>query len=323
MKTIKREGKSEAAVVTAFMKEFGLKKGEFTYEVIDEGSKGFFSLFGSKPVIIRFTMKGEEDGLKSFLDGLLEQIGVEYQNLEIQRRARNVNINITGVNERGYLIGKEGRMLESIQHLAYRYLMKGEKEEINVRLDVDGYRRKHEKMLTDYLAVVVDKVKKSGRGITLDPLYTSDRKFVYRLLEKETAVKSVSMGDGQKKKIQIIPADAEIPAGAESEEDRSRGRRSRGGRGRGERRETTGEETASPRAPRERREPRTPREPRVSREPREASEPRPEGESPAETPQGERAPRDGARRPRSRRRPRPRREPRPEGNDNHEQNSSD
>jgi spoIIIJ-associated protein len=332
MKTFKREGKSEASVVTAFMKEFGLKRSDFTYDIIDEGSKGFFSLFGSKPVIIRFNVQGGDDGdVKTFLDGLFEHIGVEYQKMDVQRRGRNISINITGASDRGYMIGKEGRMLESIQHLAYRYLMKNEKEEINVRLDIDGYRRKHEKMLTDYLQEVIDKVKKTGKGISLDPLYTSDRKFVYRLLEKETAVKSVTQGTGQKKKIMIVTADAVVEDTGEEGEgrprgersDRSRGPRTRSRRPRNDRppREASDTPTETNGEPR----PRSERPPRErSPRPERTSTDRPENERPdrpdrerTERPQGDR-PQGERRNFHPRHRPRPRREPRPEGEPNGE-----
>ena len=49
MRSIETTGKTVEEAVQAGLNQLGLERFEVTVDVVSEGSKGFFGLFGSKP----------------------------------------------------------------------------------------------------------------------------------------------------------------------------------------------------------------------------------------------------------------------------------
>ena len=55
MRSIESTGKTVEEAVQAGLARLNLELSDVTFEVIDEGSKGFFGLFGAKPAKVRIT----------------------------------------------------------------------------------------------------------------------------------------------------------------------------------------------------------------------------------------------------------------------------
>jgi len=205
MKTIRKEGKSEFNIVTGFMKEKNLKRDEFEYKVIDKGTNGFFSLFGGKPTIIDFYIGSKDDGIKEFLAELLKMMNVHYSSIDVKLDRKKYRVNIVKATEKGFLIGKEGRLLDSIQHIINRMLIKNGEAVTDVILDADGYRQKHESTLKRRVSAAVVKARQNGRTVTLEKMHTEDRKIVHRMIERENDFKTQTIGKGERKKVIIAP----------------------------------------------------------------------------------------------------------------------
>ncbi len=208
MRTILREGKSTSSVITAFMNEFNLKLNDFKFEVIEEGSKGFFNLFGSKPTKIQFTMSGISDKIKEFTEGILKGINIKYTRININHKDNIYLVEIIGAEEPGFIIGKEAKLLDSLQHLISQMISKYEKKQIKIRLDVDGYRKRREEALVEKVRSISDKVKRLGKSITIEPLNAANRRIVHKFIEKDKAVRTMTLGEGDFKRVVILPASA-------------------------------------------------------------------------------------------------------------------
>ncbi len=206
MKIIKREGKSEFEVVTGFMKEFNLKRNQFNYEIVDKGSNGFFNLFGAKPVVINFMLQqGDDEGIKSFIEELLNQMGVDFEKVTSEKKNDTVIIDLVGVKEKGFVIGKDGKLLNSIQHLANRMLLNKGIEDIQVVVDCEGYRKNHEKQILGKARNVAEKVKQRNKSFTFDPMRATDRKIIHRYIEKDKTLRTMTVGKGDKKRVVVMP----------------------------------------------------------------------------------------------------------------------
>jgi spoIIIJ-associated protein len=204
MKTIERKGKSEFAVVTDFAKEFNIPRTKLKYEVIDQGSKGFFSLFGAKPVKIRFFIEDDFQALKSFTRELLEKMNIEVESIQMQKENDSINVTIAAPEVKGFLIGKDGKMLDSIQHLLNRYMKKTDEQALNIVLDVDNYRQKKVEKLLFKVKNISEKVRNSGKSFTMDPLIAPDRKLIHQFIENEKDLRTLTVGKGAKKRIVIM-----------------------------------------------------------------------------------------------------------------------
>ena len=60
MRSIESTGKTVEEAVQAGLARLNLELSDVTFEVIDEGSKGFFGLFGAKPAKVRITERDQE-----------------------------------------------------------------------------------------------------------------------------------------------------------------------------------------------------------------------------------------------------------------------
>ncbi|PID27980.1 MAG: hypothetical protein CSB55_06455 [Candidatus Cloacimonadota bacterium] len=204
MKTIERKGKSEFAVVTDFAKEFDIPRTKLKYEVIDQGSKGFFNLFGAKPVRIKFFLEDNFQGLKSFVSELLGKMKIETELIQIKNEKDGIKVIITAPEFKGFLIGKDGKMLDSIQHLLNRYMKKHDEQSPTVNLDVDNYRQKKVEKLLSRVSYISDRVRSSGKSFTMDPLIAQDRKLIHQFIEQQQDLRTLTVGKGAKKRIVIM-----------------------------------------------------------------------------------------------------------------------
>lgn len=206
MKEIQREGKSVETIIDSFLKEFNLSKEDINYSVLEKGSQGLIGLFGKKDASVKFFIPEEEDILKGFLGGLLTRMGAAYSSIEINYKDNYYYIHVKGSDKPGFLIGKEGRMLNSIQHLLNRILENGDDERSRVILDIDDYRAVHEERLQKKIAQIAKSVKKRNKSVTLESMNAANRRIVYRFLENDSQIKTMSIGKGDMKRIVIYPS---------------------------------------------------------------------------------------------------------------------
>ncbi len=231
MKEIQREGRSEYEVVTNFRKEFKIDQTvKLEYEIVDKGSNGFFSLFGTRPIIIKFFMPEKDNGIGEFLEGLLKRMNVRYTQVKVQMNGAEYRVQVTGVQDKGFLIGREGRLLNSVQHLLYRVLLQKGLENPKVTIDVDNYRVKQQDGMMTRVEKMVQKVASGGKSITLDPMNPAERRLVHQYVEKQKGLKTVTIGEGNQKRVVILPEGEEVPDATPSTNRTRRGKR--GGRSR-------------------------------------------------------------------------------------------
>jgi len=106
----------------------------------------------------------------------------------------------------GRIIGREGNTLQSLQLLLKSMLSKKFKQPINVVLDASGYRDKREDSLRKQALDMADKAISDEQEVVLKPMNSWERRIVHMTLQDNPAVNTESKGQGQDRKIVIIPA---------------------------------------------------------------------------------------------------------------------
>lgn len=203
MKTIERKGKSTSSVISGFMKEFNLQLEDFKFEVVEEGKRGFLGLFSSHPTVIKFTISDVADSISEFMQGLLDHMKIEYEQVSVKESKDDYFLEIVGVKEAGFIIGKEARVLDSLQHLVNQMINKQEKKSLRLEVDVDGYRERKNQQLKEKLKVVTDRVKKTGRSYTFEPMNAVRRKIIHKYIEQERELQTMTIGRGDNKRVVI------------------------------------------------------------------------------------------------------------------------
>jgi spoIIIJ-associated protein len=208
MKIIEKQGKSTSKIISEFMAENNLQLDDFKFEVVEEGSTGFLNLFGGKPTKIKFLVPDVEEQIKEFAEGLLLRSGIANAEISVSLVDNVYKVDIGNVQNAGFLIGKDGKFLDSFEHILNQMINKVEKKKLRISVDVDGYRARRVEALLSKVNSVINKVLERGRSITLEPLNSENRRLVHQFVEKKSKLKTMTVGNGRFKRIVILPPNA-------------------------------------------------------------------------------------------------------------------
>ncbi|MGB7574236.1 MAG: KH domain-containing protein [Thermodesulfobacteriota bacterium] len=140
---------------------------------------------------------------KELTKGLLERMGVRTE-VDGFLKEGNLYLEIKGDQE-GILIGKHGRTLESLQMLVNRMVNKRLKNAMRVILDIDDYRKRRADSVTLMALRLGDEAKRTGHSQVAGLLNAYDRRIIHLTLKEDPFLKTESIGEGELKKVKIIP----------------------------------------------------------------------------------------------------------------------
>jgi len=109
------------------------------------------------------------------------------------------------LKSRGIRTGYSGRTREAIQLLINRMVNKQTKEPLKVVLDIDQYRSRRAASLAKMAGHFAERIKATGKAITVGPFNAYDRRTIHIALKEETLLRTESIGEGIIKKITILP----------------------------------------------------------------------------------------------------------------------
>ena len=115
-----------------------------------------------------------------------------------------IHLEIEG-KDAGRIIGKKGQTLSSLQFLANRVVNRPGKLRRRVLIDAEGYRERREDALTEMAQRLGQQAVDEGKIITFEPMNPQDRRIVHLALAKFAGVVTKSDGEGDDRRVQIIP----------------------------------------------------------------------------------------------------------------------
>jgi spoIIIJ-associated protein len=105
----------------------------------------------------------------------------------------------------GRIIGKKGNVLDAIQYLTARVVVRPGEARRHVIVDAEGYRARHEDQLAQMARRLAQRVATEGKVITFDPMSARERRIVHMALRDIKGVRTESMGQEPQRRVQIIP----------------------------------------------------------------------------------------------------------------------
>ena len=144
---------------------------------------------------------------KELITGLLEKMEVHIV-LEGFLRERDICLEVKG-DEKGILIGKHGRTLDAVQFLINRMVNKRLMDPVRVVLDVNDYRKRRADHLKKMALQLGERAKVRGHSLTIGPFSAHDRRIIHITLEEDASLRTESLGEGEMKRIKIIPSQKE------------------------------------------------------------------------------------------------------------------
>jgi spoIIIJ-associated protein len=116
----------------------------------------------------------------------------------------DIRLEIEGTDA-GRIIGKKGQTLTALQFLANRVVNRPGKHRRHVIVDAEGYRARREDTLTTMARRLGKQAVDEGKIITFEPMNPQDRRVVHLALAKFPGVVTKSDGEGEARRVQIIP----------------------------------------------------------------------------------------------------------------------
>jgi spoIIIJ-associated protein len=144
---------------------------------------------------------------KQLMMGLLERME-RSTTLEGFLKEDEIYLEVRGDKE-GILIGKHGQTLESLEFLINRMVNKRLKEPVRVFLDINDYRKRKAENLKRMAIRIGEKAKTKGRILTIGPFNAHDRRIIHLALKEDPLLQTESFGEGEMKRIKIIPTKKE------------------------------------------------------------------------------------------------------------------
>jgi len=103
------------------------------------------------------------------------------------------------------LVGRDGRVLESLQFLTTLMLSRGGGVPIAVQVDALSYWEKREHAVLAEARQAVETVKATGKPVRMEPMDSSMRRLIHRTLTENAEVTTASEGEGPWRKLVIRP----------------------------------------------------------------------------------------------------------------------
>ncbi len=208
MNKVVATGKSVEEAVKSALIQLGASEEDVSIKIIEQPSKKFFGLMGSKEAVVEVEIINKEssvnsvDVAKAFLEDVFKAMDINVT-IEIFNRDDHVLLNLVGKNL-GILIGRRGQTLDSLQYLVNIVANKhvsGSKTRFI--LDAEDYRYRRRLTLEDLAEKLAEKAVRTGRDVVLEPMTPLERKIIHSQLQNHPLVETYSLGEEPNRKVII------------------------------------------------------------------------------------------------------------------------
>jgi spoIIIJ-associated protein len=198
-------GRTVDEAVESALSSLGIRRENAIISVIEEPSQGLLGILGNKQAkVLVKSATAPEDYLEKYLSELLEKMEIKGA-VEVSSNEEKVEAMISG-DDVGILIGRRGRTLSDLQYLI-NIIMRRQFSGLNkiTVIDVEHYREKREKTLTQLAKNVARKVSADGYEQSLEPMNPQERRIIHIALQEHPEVTTHSDGQEPYRKVIITP----------------------------------------------------------------------------------------------------------------------
>jgi spoIIIJ-associated protein len=204
VKQVTATGQTVEEAVESALAQLQTTKDRTSVDIIDEGKKGIFGIFGSRPAVVKVTLHLDPiEEAKKFLRDVGEKMGAPID-IEVHRDGKQVRFVLTG-EKIALLIGKRGQTLNSLQYLTQLVINRHSEQYLTVILDAEDYRNRRNETLIQLAHRLAQKALKVGKEVSLEPMPSYERKVIHTALSEDKRVKTSSDGTEPHRYVVISP----------------------------------------------------------------------------------------------------------------------
>lgn len=202
MREIIAEGSSVEDAVQNALRRMGVQRNQVEVEVLEEGSRGFLGLIGGRTAKVRVQKRvTPEEVIRGFIEDVIKSmdLNVEYKICFDDGYWR---VELSG-DDIKFLIGRRGETLNALQLLVNLAVNKRLGEKVRILLDAEGYRERREEALRKLARRIADRVRRTKKDITLEPMPPQERRIIHLELQNKKGIFTISQGREPYRRIAI------------------------------------------------------------------------------------------------------------------------
>jgi spoIIIJ-associated protein len=213
MRSLEESGRTVEEAIQKALETLNLSREEVEVTVVKEGKHGILGL-GSEEAVVKVepragTLENMDDKAKEILETILAQLGVTASvacetKPPVEGGEGVITLDVSG-DDLGILIGRRGQTLSALQYVVRLILAHQTQARVPIVIDVEGYKQRRYEALQALAQRMAEQVKTKGRPFTLEPMLAYERRIIHLALANDPDVTTESVGEGESRKVVIVP----------------------------------------------------------------------------------------------------------------------
>jgi len=143
--------------------------------------------------------------VEDFLTDLINSTGLDVFVEELSIDDEDVLHVQMGGPDSARVIGRDGQVLDAIQHLVIAAAIHAGANKQRILVDVEQYRKRREYRLRDEAERLAEDVIRTGIPEDMQPMAPRERRLVHMALAEMKGVETESFGSGDERYVRIVP----------------------------------------------------------------------------------------------------------------------
>ena len=218
MESLEVSAKTVEEAIERGLQQLGLTRDQVETAVLNKGKSGFLGI-GAEEAVVRLTplaLPSQESNLPAAAKEALEEIlrrmklkaHVELRSDVEQDEAESdippIALEVDG-EDLGILIGRRGETLAALQYIMRLIVAHQQKARVPLTVDVEGYKQRRYGSLRELALRLAQKAVSTKQSMTLEPMPADERRIVHLALSVNPDVVTQSVGEGELRKVVIMP----------------------------------------------------------------------------------------------------------------------
>jgi spoIIIJ-associated protein len=149
--------------------------------------------------------EGLRDQVENFVKELIDRSSLDLKVEVTEPEPDAIEVTFQGF-DLPLLLGHHAELLDALQYIARRAFAKAVAEGIQIDFDANGYRDARREELALMAQKAAERVKISKVPFFFDPMSAQDRRAIHTALVDIEGIKTESEGDGQMRRVKVLPA---------------------------------------------------------------------------------------------------------------------